>query len=86
MNSKKFLLVLFFCVAIIILIYLCKMLSPLLDDVWKILVAGVPVGFALGFWGGIKWKTFELEEKQKFHAEKEKLEAEKERFKETGRF
>lgn len=83
MNSKKIILVLFFFAAIVILIYICKMLAPLLDDVWKILVAGVPVGFALGFWGGVKWQTFEVEEKRKLHEEKERLSEKEKEFKDV---
>lgn len=83
MSTKKLLLAACFIAAIVILIYICKMLSPLFDDVWKILVAGVPIGFIIGFWSGMKWKTFDIEEKKKLHAEVEKLEAEKEKYRET---
>ena len=86
MNKKKLLLIVGFCIAITLIIYICKMLSPLLDDVWKILVAGVPAGFLLGFWSGIKWKVFEEEEKQKLAKDKEIFEKEKKRFEETGKF
>ena len=85
MSMKKLLLSAFFLAAIVIIIYICKMLSPLFDDVWKILVAGVPVGFILGFWSGMKWKTFDIEEKKKLHIEKVKLEEDKEEFKESHR-
>lgn len=85
MNSKRFFLLILSCAGIIVLIYLCKMLSPLLDDVWKILIAGVPVGFAMGFWSGFKWKTFELEEKKNLLKDKEKFEAEKNKFDQRGK-
>lgn len=66
--NKKILLLVAICVAIVILLYVCHMLAPLLDDVWKILLVGAIIGAIPGFYGGVKWKEIDLEIKA--HEEK----------------
>lgn len=73
MYKRKLLLLLLLCVAILVLLYVCHILAPLLDDVWKVLVVGAVAGAALGFWIGVKWKEADLAFKRELAEHKDRL-------------
>ena len=60
MNDKKLLVIIALCAIIIVLLYVCIMFTPLLDDVWKILFVGIIIGFVPGVWVGIKCKGMSI--------------------------
>lgn len=73
MYKRKLFLLLLFCAAVLILLYVCRMLAPLLDDVWKILAVGTLPGAALGFWIGVKWKEADIALEKEIAEHKDRL-------------